>query len=78
MLSTDNIHEHPPSQHTLLGGINLVDYDPWAGNYTDVLVRKNTILGGFADDLHEAEVNQTKGESDEDVIIKYVTTCLAY
>lgn len=55
-------------QHTLLGGINLVDYDPFGGNYTDVVVRDNIILGGFATDLEDA--NQTKGENDEDVITK--------
>ena len=26
-------------------GINLVDYDPWEGNYTDVRVHHNTIAG---------------------------------
>ncbi|KAJ7639528.1 hypothetical protein FB45DRAFT_905931 [Roridomyces roridus] len=34
---------------TLLGGINMVDFDPWQGNYTDTVVRNNTIIGGYAD-----------------------------
>ena len=37
-------------QNTLLGGINMVDYDPWNGNYTNTIVRDNTILGGFSTD----------------------------
>ncbi|CAE6485510.1 unnamed protein product [Rhizoctonia solani] len=34
--------------NTCLGGINLVDYDPFAGNFTGVMVRNNTIVGGYA------------------------------
>ncbi|GHJ83770.1 hypothetical protein NliqN6_0172 [Naganishia liquefaciens] len=29
----------------VMGAINLVDYDPWEGNYTDVRVHHNTIAG---------------------------------
>lgn len=58
-------------QNTLLGGINMVDYQPWGGNYANTIVRNNTIVGGFATDQ---EVNdQQKGDNDEDVIIKWVT-----
>jgi hypothetical protein len=57
------------SQYTLLGGINMVDYNPFSGDYSGTVVRNNTILGGFASD-DEDEVRQTKGENDEDVIIK--------
>ncbi|KAJ7771034.1 hypothetical protein DFH07DRAFT_804567 [Mycena maculata] len=37
------------TNQTLLGGINMVDYLPWDGNYTDTVVRDNTIIGGYAD-----------------------------
>ncbi|KAI9063337.1 hypothetical protein FKP32DRAFT_1592598 [Trametes sanguinea] len=53
---------------TLLGGINMVDYDPWNGNYTNTVVRNNTIRGGFATDT--AEAGETKGVNAEDAIIK--------
>ncbi len=53
---------------TLLGGINMVDYDPWNGNYTGTVVRDNVILGGFASD--PATPGESKGENDEDAIIK--------
>jgi len=36
--------------NTLLGGINMVDYQPWSGNYTGTTVYNNTILGGFANE----------------------------
>lgn len=36
------------SKHTLLGGINMVDYLPWNGDYTGTVVTGNVILGGFA------------------------------
>ncbi|KAF5371201.1 hypothetical protein D9758_004094 [Tetrapyrgos nigripes] len=53
---------------TLLGGINLVDYMPWNGNFSNVVVYNNTILGGFATD--RADAGDTKGENKEDVIVK--------
>ncbi|KAJ3831913.1 hypothetical protein F5878DRAFT_41917 [Lentinula raphanica] len=53
---------------TLLGGINMVDYDPWSGNYTNTVVHNNTILGGFSDEKEEP--NETDGTSSDDVIIK--------
>jgi len=53
--------------HTLLGGINLVDYDPWKGNYTGTIVRNNTILGGFATDEPD---NDPKGVNFEHAVIK--------
>ena len=56
------------SQHTLLGGINMVDYLPWQGNYTNTIVRNNLILGGFS--TEKPEGNETRGTNDEDVIIK--------
>ena len=55
---------------TLLGGINMVDYEPWSGNYTGTVVRNNVILGGFASD--PATADETRGENDEDAIIKWV------
>ncbi|KAI0776175.1 pectin lyase fold/virulence factor [Trametes elegans] len=53
---------------TLLGGINMVDYDPWNGNYTNTVVRNNLIKGGFA--TEPAEGGDTKGVNDEDAIVK--------
>ncbi|KAI0080875.1 hypothetical protein K474DRAFT_1682362 [Panus rudis PR-1116 ss-1] len=53
---------------TLLGGINLVDYDPFNGDYTGTVVRNNMIMGGFADDKPEG--SDQKGVNDEDAIIK--------
>ncbi|KAH9482304.1 hypothetical protein JR316_0004402 [Psilocybe cubensis] len=52
---------------TLLGGINLVDYDPWNGDFTSTVVRDNVILGGFATDEPD---NDTKGNNAENAIIK--------
>lgn len=46
----------------------MVDYLPWSGNYTDTIVRDNTIVGGFATELPLA--GQTDGDNDEDVIVK--------
>ncbi|KAL1734432.1 hypothetical protein EV714DRAFT_281175 [Schizophyllum commune] len=54
---------------TLLGGINLVDFGAFKGDYTGTVVRDNTIYGGFATD-DEDEDGQTKGENDDDAIIK--------
>ncbi|KAF8659128.1 hypothetical protein AX16_001898 [Volvariella volvacea WC 439] len=56
------------TDRTLLGGINLVDYDPFSGDYTGTVVRDNVIMGGFADEAPEA--HQTMGEQSEDAIIK--------
>ncbi|KAI0832713.1 pectin lyase fold/virulence factor [Trametes gibbosa] len=53
---------------TLLGGVNMVDYDPWQGNYTNTVVHNNIIRGGFA--TEPAEGAETKGINDEDAIIK--------
>lgn len=53
---------------TLLGGINMVDYDPWSGNYTNTIVQNNLIFGGFANDGDEED--EVKGVNEEDAIIK--------
>ncbi|KAF9006727.1 hypothetical protein BDQ17DRAFT_1239163 [Cyathus striatus] len=53
---------------TLLGGINMVDYDPFNGDYTGTVVRDNYILGGFANDGEEP--SDTKGMNFESAIIK--------
>ena len=53
---------------TLLGGINMVDYEPWSGNYTNTIVRNNMIYGGFANE--PAAGGETKGVNDNDAIIK--------
>lgn len=54
---------------TCLGGINMVDYEPWMGNYTNTLVRDNIIYGGFASDTQD-ENKDSKGQNNEDAIIK--------
>ncbi|KAI0053713.1 hypothetical protein FA95DRAFT_1508275 [Auriscalpium vulgare] len=54
--------------HTLLGGINMVDVVPWGGDYTDTIVRNNTIIGGLATDSNSSEASL--GANIDDVIIK--------
>ncbi|KAF8317015.1 uncharacterized protein EI90DRAFT_214800 [Cantharellus anzutake] len=54
--------------NTLLGGINMVDYEPFLGTYTGVIVRDNTIRGGFA--TTPELPGATKGDNNETVIIK--------
>ena len=46
----------------------MVDYDPFAGNYSGTIVRGNTILGGFS--TEKAEGSENKGVNSEDVVIK--------
>jgi len=54
--------------NTCLGGINLVDYDPFSGNYTDVMVRENTIIGGYAN--VRPSINPQYANNTENAIIK--------
>lgn len=54
--------------NTLLGGINMVDYEPWKGNYTNTVVRNNTIRGGFA--TSSELPGEKDGTNTNDVIIK--------
>lgn len=49
-----------------LGGINMVDFLPWNGDYTGTVVQKNTIMGGFA----TSPSSQNDGENAGDAIIK--------
>ena len=42
------------------------------GNYTNTVVRDNTIYGGFATDESDAST-EVKGQNNEDAIIKSVT-----
>ncbi|QRW01617.1 hypothetical protein RhiLY_00614 [Ceratobasidium sp. AG-Ba] len=56
--------------NTLLGGINLVDYDPFSGDFTGVVVENNTIVGGFATDQPENSTDIYYGDNDQDAIIK--------
>jgi len=42
------------------------------GNYTNTIVRDNVILGGFATNKPNA-TTETKGNNDDDAIIKSVT-----
>ena len=58
-------------QSTLLGGINMVDYLPWLGDYTGTIVQNNIIMGGFAANSSTSAL-QEDGESADDVIIKSV------
>ena len=51
-----------------LGGINLVDYDPWSGNFTGVLVEDNQILGGFATNL--TDPSKQEGKNANETFIK--------
>ncbi|KAK0491487.1 hypothetical protein IW261DRAFT_91915 [Armillaria novae-zelandiae] len=53
---------------TLLGGINMVDYDPWSGDYTGTVIHNNTMLGGFATDKPEG--SETKGTNVDDATMK--------
>ncbi|KAG8747422.1 hypothetical protein FRC10_001093 [Ceratobasidium sp. 414] len=53
---------------TCLGGINLVDYDPFSGNYTDTRVINNTVVGGYADTA--PTTNPQYGNNTQGVIIK--------
>ncbi|KAH7887390.1 pectin lyase fold/virulence factor [Phlebopus sp. FC_14] len=54
--------------NTLLGGINMVDVNPFSGNYDGVVVTNNTIAGGFATEPDEG--SETLGTNNYDVIIK--------
>ncbi|KAG5729141.1 hypothetical protein E4T56_gene14007, partial [Termitomyces sp. T112] len=54
--------------HTLLGGINMVDYDPFNGDFSGTVVTNNTILGGFATDTEEP--GEKLGNNFEGAIIK--------
>lgn len=49
----------------------MVDYEPWKGNYTNTIVRNNTIRGGFA--TSNATAGEEYGINDDDVIIKCVS-----
>ncbi|KAF5387808.1 hypothetical protein D9615_000725 [Tricholomella constricta] len=53
---------------TLLGGINMVDYEPFSGDFTGTIVTNNTILGGFATDSQEP--SDVKGNNFQGAIIK--------
>ncbi|KDN48087.1 hypothetical protein RSAG8_03103, partial [Rhizoctonia solani AG-8 WAC10335] len=53
---------------TCLGGINLVDYDPFAGNFTGVMVRNNTVVGGYANT--QPSINPQYSNNTEAAIIK--------
>ena len=58
-------------QSTLLGGINMVDFLPWNGDYTGTIVKNNTIMGGFAANS-SISASQNDGENVGDAIIKSV------
>ncbi|KAG1877548.1 hypothetical protein F4604DRAFT_1924194 [Suillus subluteus] len=54
--------------NTLLGGINMVDVTPYNGDYKGVVVKNNTIMGGFATSSDTGSA--TDGTNNQDVIIK--------
>ncbi|KAJ7098634.1 hypothetical protein B0H15DRAFT_1005152 [Mycena belliarum] len=56
------------TNQTMLGGINMVDFLPWQGDYTDTVVRDNTILGGFA--TSAGSYHSNKGTNADDVVMK--------
>ncbi|KAJ7248467.1 hypothetical protein C8J57DRAFT_1189704 [Mycena rebaudengoi] len=56
------------TNQTLLGGINMVDYEPWKGNFTDTVVWGNTIMGGFATSQESGD--EKTGPNLDDAIIK--------
>ncbi|KII94656.1 hypothetical protein PLICRDRAFT_33470 [Plicaturopsis crispa FD-325 SS-3] len=53
---------------TMLGGINMVDYLPWLGDYSDTIVTNNSIAGGFS--TESATAGESKGTNSEDIVIK--------
>jgi len=59
-------------QQTLLGGINMVDYTPFMGDYSNVLVYNNIIQGGFSTD--QPELGKKLGSNSNNAIIKCVCT----
>lgn len=46
-----------------------MDYAPFNGNYTGVIVQNNIIAGGFATDK-PANKSDTKGDDQYDAIVK--------
>ena len=48
----------------------MVDYDPFLGNYSGVIIRDNTIYGGFA--TTQERLRETKGENNRTVITKLI------
>lgn len=58
-----------------LGGINLVDYLPWTGDFTGTVVENNSILGGFATNL--TDPSDDEGKNSADAFIKYVLGALS-
>ena len=49
----------------------MVDYEPFLGNFANVVVQNNAIAGGFATDP-PTSANETKGEDKYLAIIKSV------
>ncbi|KAG7553539.1 hypothetical protein FFLO_03046 [Filobasidium floriforme] len=54
------------TDRVMLGGINMVDFDPWQGNFSNLLVENNRIYGGFADEYG----NSSLGVADQPAVIK--------
>ncbi|KAG9015555.1 hypothetical protein FRB94_000160 [Tulasnella sp. JGI-2019a] len=51
-----------------LGGINMVDWSPWHGDFTGTIVENNIIQGGFATNLTNAATEE--GKNADDAFIK--------
>lgn len=47
-----------------LGGINLVDWSPWNGDFTGTVVENNSIMGGFATNLTNTTADEGKNTYD--------------
>jgi parallel beta-helix repeat protein len=56
------------SDNMQLGGINLVDYAPWSGNFNGTVVENNQIFGGFATSALNSTTDE--GKNAEDTFIK--------
>jgi parallel beta-helix repeat protein len=57
------------TDRVMLGGINMVDYLPWDGNYTALIIADNRINGGFAD----VYGNDTMGGKTTNAVVKIGT-----
>lgn len=55
-------------EHTRQLTQNMVDINPWGGNYTGTVVRNNTIMGGFATTVDGD--GDSKGDNNETAIMK--------
>jgi parallel beta-helix repeat protein len=57
-------------QESGFGGINMVDYLPWSGNFTDTVVYNNTIVGGISTGRPSGK--KTLGPNTNGTMFEYV------